>query len=302
MNEQLFPILIASKMSGLSVDLIRAWERRYQAVTPCRAREVRMYSLHDVMRLKTLKQLTERGQAIRFLAKLSDSALQQMIEQTQPLAQKTHAPRPDLPLYDSQKAALFAAIQTFDAPKLSALFTRLSVVHAPREFIYEIVLPFLHDVGAMWQRAELSISHEHFASKILRDIFGSLQHATSAPQPRSTHILLATPEGEPHEFGLLCAAIIAQSLGAQTTYLGLHVPTSDLIHSAHILKPQIVTLSLQDSFSTQVGQHVVKTLEAGLPLDCQLWLGGSLSLKTKRAVWIKDLKTFEERVQTLLAH
>ena len=70
-----FPIRAVARMTGLSVDTLRAWERRYQAVVPDRGDRGRVYTDRDVERLKLLAGLVANGHAIGSIAAKSDTAL-----------------------------------------------------------------------------------------------------------------------------------------------------------------------------------------------------------------------------------
>ena len=68
MSESLYPIRTVAKLSGVSMDTIRAWERRYGAVTPQRSARGRMYSEKEVQRLALLRDAVARGHAIGQIA------------------------------------------------------------------------------------------------------------------------------------------------------------------------------------------------------------------------------------------
>ena len=67
----------AARLAGLPVTTLRVWERRYGVVAaPKTATGQRLYSQHDVQRLRLLRQLTDRGHAIGTMALLPLDALQ----------------------------------------------------------------------------------------------------------------------------------------------------------------------------------------------------------------------------------
>ncbi len=69
----------AARLAGLPVTTLRVWERRYGVVAaPKTTTGQRLYSSHDVQRLRLLKQLTERGHAIGTIAALPLDALQSL--------------------------------------------------------------------------------------------------------------------------------------------------------------------------------------------------------------------------------
>jgi DNA-binding transcriptional MerR regulator len=66
-----YPIRPVAQMTGLSIDTLRAWERRYDAVTPRRAERGRVYRDAEVARLRHLAELVDRGHAIGTIARLT---------------------------------------------------------------------------------------------------------------------------------------------------------------------------------------------------------------------------------------
>lgn len=71
-----YPINVVSKLTGLSSHLIRAWEKRYNAVEPSRTgTNRRVYSDEAVEKLKLLKLLTSKGYSIGNIASLSGPRL-----------------------------------------------------------------------------------------------------------------------------------------------------------------------------------------------------------------------------------
>ena len=62
----------AARLAGLLVTTLRVWERRYGVVAPAKTiTGQRLYSAHDVQRLKLLKRLSDSGHAIGTIATLA---------------------------------------------------------------------------------------------------------------------------------------------------------------------------------------------------------------------------------------
>ena len=69
-----------ARLAGLPVTTLRVWERRYGVVAaPKTASGQRLYSSHDVLRLRALKQLTDNGHAIGTIAALPLEALEALV-------------------------------------------------------------------------------------------------------------------------------------------------------------------------------------------------------------------------------
>lgn len=80
-HEPAYGIGTVSRLTGIPVDTLRAWERRYQVVTPQRtAGNRRFYAREDVTRLQLIKQLVERGHAISSVAALAEPTLRERLE------------------------------------------------------------------------------------------------------------------------------------------------------------------------------------------------------------------------------
>ena len=83
-----------SRLTGISTDNLRVWERRYQTVTPARTDSGdRIYSHEDVSRLKLIKKLIDSGDSISSIATLDEDELHIRLSANQP----EPAPTPEQP-------------------------------------------------------------------------------------------------------------------------------------------------------------------------------------------------------------
>ena len=74
-----------SRLTGISADNLRVWERRYQTVTPARTQSGdRLYSLEDVSRLKLIKKLVDSGDTISTIASLDEDELRKRLSANRP--------------------------------------------------------------------------------------------------------------------------------------------------------------------------------------------------------------------------
>ncbi len=71
-TRQTFRIGAVSRLTGVSTDLIRMWERRYAVVNPLRTDTgTRLYTQDDIARLALIKHLVDAGDAIGTIAALN---------------------------------------------------------------------------------------------------------------------------------------------------------------------------------------------------------------------------------------
>jgi DNA-binding transcriptional MerR regulator len=78
-----YKIGTVSKLTGISPDTLRIWERRYAVVTPQRSPGGgRLYTTEDIARLKLIRRLVDRGDTIGVIGGLSHDELQQRLVET----------------------------------------------------------------------------------------------------------------------------------------------------------------------------------------------------------------------------
>lgn len=80
MADEFFQISTVSRLSGVSLHTIRAWEKRYAVVVPQRTdTQRRLYTRDDIQRLTLLKELVDNGHTISSLAKFDSSKLEKLL-------------------------------------------------------------------------------------------------------------------------------------------------------------------------------------------------------------------------------
>ena len=111
---RMHPIGVVSRRTGLKPDLIRAWERRYGAVSPERSQtRRRFYTDDDIERLQLLRKAVNGGRSIGQIAELTELELRELIEGDGP--QQT-AYEAELPVaHPFQSACSIACIRHYRA-------------------------------------------------------------------------------------------------------------------------------------------------------------------------------------------
>jgi DNA-binding transcriptional MerR regulator len=281
--EMTYPLRSAARLTGLSPELLRAWERRYRVVEPIRTPGgTRRYRASDLERLRLLKTAIEAGHRIGALAALSNSELEKL--GTAPAA----APRDRL----EEILAAFDALDGAQAQRLLALqLSALGVV----PFSREVALPLVREIGERWASRRMRIASEHLATAVLRSLLGSalLPSVTALRGPR---IVFATLAGEQHELGLLMAALSALGAGANPVYLGPDVPVEDLLYAVSRSRAAAVAISVVAAPASGAAGRL-EALRAGLPADVHLWVGGASASALELPTGVERIASFEQLEQ-----
>jgi DNA-binding transcriptional MerR regulator len=277
-----YPIRAVSKLTGVSIDTLRAWERRYQAIVPQRTDRGRQYSHENMQRLILLRELVERGNAISQIAPLTDVELRNTLAATQPAARKT-LPTVSIPdLVD-----LFA---NFEHTRANDELGRRAALLSPHDLVFGVVLPLLREVGRRWQLGEIGIAQEHLISSAVHHLMGSLVRLYP-PRPGAPKIVIATLSGELHEFGIMSAAMIAAVCGLNPLLLGPNLPAKELMGAARKTAASIVLVGCSGAPETPAA---LAELAAAVPEGAELWVGGQGPSEAVAGVFfVPDMESFE---------
>jgi DNA-binding transcriptional MerR regulator/methylmalonyl-CoA mutase cobalamin-binding subunit len=276
-----YPVRLVAVRTGLSPHVLRAWERRYSAVTPTRTDGgQRLYSDLDVQRLLHLQRLTYRGHPIGRIASLPLDELSRLDEEAAerlslPGLTRSDDGGPDLP--GQAVTTALAATRRLDAVELMALLERAAVTLGVPVFIDQVVAPALAQIGHGWSERSVSVAQEHMATAVFRRVLGWLLRVYEA-RSDAPRIVVATLPGHGHELGALMAAASAAAEGWGVTYLGPDLPVMDLVGAAAQAGARAVAISAvyQPSGTDLLGP--LREMRAALPEGIPLLAGGPATL------------------------
>jgi MerR family transcriptional regulator, light-induced transcriptional regulator len=216
-----------ARRSGVSADLLRAWERRYALLEPTRtAAGYRLYSAADEARVRAMQRHLAQGLSAAEAARLARDAA----ASTDP----NGAPA-DL------AGALWSALDNFDDAGAQAAFDRLVAAFSIETVAAMAVLPYLRVLGDRWRKGDASVAQEHFASGLLRArLLGLARGWDRGTGPRA---LLACSPGEHHDLGLIIFGLALRDRGWRVTFLGPDTPIETLAAAADQLAPDAVVIS-----------------------------------------------------------
>jgi DNA-binding transcriptional MerR regulator/methylmalonyl-CoA mutase cobalamin-binding subunit len=231
--------------TGLSADVLRAWEKRYGVVAPERSEGgQRLYSDEDVERLALLRRATAAGRNISQIASLTVGQLEALIleDESQRATRATAPERQTSQAHFFYEAAL-AAIKRLDALELDALLRRAAMQLSAATVVDEVITPLLRELGESWHRGEISPAHEHLGTAAIRRMLSWMSGSAIVPGSAPA-IVVATPANQRHELGAKIAATTAATEGWRVVFLGADLPAEAIALAAIQSGAMVVALSM----------------------------------------------------------
>jgi DNA-binding transcriptional MerR regulator len=237
-----------ARRTGVSPELLRAWERRYGLLRPERSSGgYRLYSADDEERVHAMTVALERGISAAQAAKLA-------------LEEGTRLPT---------SGTLIETLLGFDDVGAHAALDRLLSSLTLESVLRDSVLPALRALGDGWQRGEITVAQEHFASNLLRGrLLGLARGWDRGSGPRA---VLACPAGEQHDLALIAFGLALREHGWRITYLGADTPLATIAETATGLRPDLVVIAAVDAGPLEARVDELRELAALFPLA----LGGA---------------------------
>lgn len=244
-----------AKLTGLSKDVIRVWERRYGLVKPSRSsNRYREYSDEEVALLRFVKAQMEQGATIGGLAAEGHDALIARMRVATPVSLEEERP------HDRLLEDLIGSLDPLDKAGFERKLNGAVAVIPFEEALHRILLPLQRRIGELWHEGRLNVAVEHYVTKLIQQKLFSVMNQLPVNEfgPR---VLIACPAGETHEIGAQTVAYLAATKGCQVYYLGPNLPASDLMTFCERIKPDLVLLSLTDTKPETAALQQIKDLE-----------------------------------------
>ncbi len=262
------PIDRVSIETSIPKTTLRVWERRYAFPKPARDKNGdRVYSEHDIDKLKALKRLVDNGFRPSAIANKTLIELHALYRDS---IERTGA---CLPL--DQLQPLLDLVRDDDVGALRrALQARLQ--DGLERFVLETAAPLSATVGVQWALGALESFQERLVTELLLNLLGDALDVDSVVR-ESPSIALATLPDDPTKLGLRMAQALFSVHRAQCTYVGTQVPVETLIDVAIAQEVDIVAISCSPTSSTNAAQRAVAALDAVLPRNTEVWISGTVA-------------------------
>ena len=218
-----------ARRTGVSPELLRAWEQRYGLLRPTRSQGgFRLYTDEDEQRVRAMRTLIGEGLSAAEAA-------------SRALTDEPVLPAASGPAVAEIGRELRDALDAFDSERAHTALDRLLATVSVEAAIAEVVLPYLRGLGDRWSRGEASVAQEHFASNLIRGRLLGLARDWS--RGGGSALVLACPPGEEHDLGLIMFGLAAARRGSRILFLGADTPIPTIADAVAATRSSAVVLA-----------------------------------------------------------
>jgi MerR family transcriptional regulator, light-induced transcriptional regulator len=274
-----YSIRVASRLTGVSSDTLRMWERRYGFPKPVRnSAQVRVYTDADIERLvlisRALKAGFRSGEVIR---RATDDLRALLVDSTRAELENDRR----TPTVES----LLGRLIDDDPEGLRDELRRSVALLGPKQFLTDIAAPFVESVGEAWAASRIAVRHEHLASEVLSSKLRLLLSAYD-DQSSGPTVLLATLSDEQHGLGLEMVALYLALEGVTPRLLGVNTPPDQIAEAAIALSARVVGVSISEASEIPLTEAHLRRVLSALPAGIDVWVGG----KQARKLGLRDAR------------
>jgi len=276
-----------AKMTGLSKEVLRVWEKRYQLVSPLRGpNRYRLYTEEDLNILKYLVKEIELGQSIGELATLGkDEILARISSEKTGTSEKENHTKDPL-IEDLENSLIPLDQHTFEEK-----FKNMSALMPFEEFFNRVMIPLQIRVGELWSEEKVSIAVEHYVTTQVRQKLFAVMSMLGIQ--KGLKVVIACPPWDLHEIGAQTVAYHCSTLGCQSILLGANLPVESLIHFCTREKPDLVILSFTTIFSeNKIKEYFFEISQHLIPL-CPVVVGGQVISQWESHIDNKNIKVLK---------
>ncbi len=261
-DHTMYTIKQAAARTGVSIPVLRAWQRRYGIVEPKRTEAgYRLYTEGDLARIRVMRQMVSDGwspsAAAEALASRTDYAIQ--------AAQERDAPRPSAPDAGPLAGRLVAAAAQLDTSEIERILDEMGGLGSFEHVAERHLLPALVAIGAAWEAGEVGVAGEHAASHAVLRRLSAAFEAAGRSRADERPILVGLPPGSRHELGALAFAAAARRTGLPVVYLGADLPVEDWVRAALSSNARGAVVALVTERDREAGDAVLRALARDAP-------------------------------------
>jgi DNA-binding transcriptional MerR regulator/methylmalonyl-CoA mutase cobalamin-binding subunit len=262
----LYTIKQASSRSGVPVQLLRAWERRYGVVEPARTDSgYRLYDEGSISRLRAMRSLVDQGWAPSTAAAhvrgLDDDGVAALLGRVPTPDAAAEAP-PANGIASKLRTEFVEAAGELDEAAVERVLDQMFASGSYEQVTTDMVMPALVDLGEAWADGRVDVSGEHAASGAVQRRLGAAFMAAGAPGDGEDLVLVGMPPSGRHDLGALVFATTARRGGLSVRYLGADLPVQDWVDAVERTRARAVVMGVLVRTDVRSAAEVVRAVRA----------------------------------------
>ena len=264
----MYTIKQAAARSGVTVPLLRAWERRYKVVEPARtASGYRLYDEAALGRLRTMRRLVDEGWSP------SNAAAAVLEDRVPPTEIPTEPDAAEAPPAADHIERFVAAAGRLDVAGIERVLDTMLAEGTFETVADRYLMPALVALGEAWASGRIDVAAEHAASHAVhRRLSAAFQAAGGAAADEG--VLVGLPPGARHELGALAFGVAARRAGLPTLYLGPDLPVADWVATARRIGAIAAVIGAPTAADGRAAIDVATALRADHP-NLAVAIGGA---------------------------
>ncbi|WP_298950710.1 MerR family transcriptional regulator [uncultured Nonlabens sp.] len=283
-----FSIKDLENLSGIKSHTIRIWEKRYNLLEPDRTEtNIRTYDLSALRKILNVSYLKNAGIKISTIASLTTSDIEAQVRNLAIRNNKN----------DHAIQELKLAMVNFDQAMFSRVYDSVLQEVGFTGVFYDLFIPFLEELGFLWQSKTINIAHEHFISHLIKQkVLINLEKVQYQPKNDSDNFyVLFLPENEMHDLGLLFLNYELLKRGNKTIYLGASMVLDHLTFLKNNgITPTYITYVTVQPVEKELPSFLKKfNRKVARESDTELWILGHMAQKIKTEHLSDNHKVFK---------
>jgi len=216
-----FSIKDLENLSGIKAHTIRIWEKRYSLLEPERTdTNIRYYSLYSLRKLLNVAFLNKNGYKISKIANFSENEFNNSLQ----VIVNSEVSKDDF--INNLKISML----NFDVLHFEDTYQRAINEFNFSKVFNDYFIPFLSDIGLLWQSGSINPTHEHFISNLIKQktLLQIEKFQLLKPRFNEKLFILFLPDNEVHDLGLTYIHYEILKRGYKAIMLGSSVPLESL--------------------------------------------------------------------------
>jgi DNA-binding transcriptional MerR regulator len=274
-DNQIFNIQFVSNITGINPHTIRAWEKRYNAITPQRDNNGRrLYTNFEINRLHILNKLVKLGNSISDIASLPYEELKG-ISKHFGIEDNTTEEFKNFDFEGSLKN-ITMALNFFKLDVLNHELEKAAESLASKLFALKIIQPVMKQIIEMKDKELLAENQRQQIYVILKSHLNrKLYLSYKQKNVNKKKILVAAPDRSLNEIGTMVATILFLDAGLNVDFIGTHVESEIVGQISSQFKPDYIFLGINYSrlFTQEQSTDYLKTVAQYVTPQTQILVG-----------------------------